>query len=113
MNRQSKRDRWIKPDELPRLAEAEGFDLEITVTLGDNETIRAGAEDGKHFTAFILRRWRQAHGITLEEAKKRLGDHSLNAYARYEQGRAEPALSMMERLIRSVSGGDELRLVFG
>jgi len=100
-------------DLLEGLAEAEGFDLDITVTPGDNETIRAGADDGKRFTAFILRRWRQAHGLTLLDAAKRLGSTSLNAYARYEQGRAEPTLSKLEKLIHAVSGGEKLRLVFG
>lgn len=104
---------FMAKDMLEGLAEAYGFDLDITVIPGAGDTFRAGAVDTKTFTAFILRRWRQAHSLTLQEAAKRLGSTSLNTYARYEQGRSEPTISMMQRLIQAISPGEPLRLVFG
>lgn len=104
---------FMAKDMLEGLAEADGFDLEITVMPEGADLFRAGGNDTKVFAAFILRRWRQAHNITLAEAAERLGAASKNAYARYEQGRSEPTLSMMERLIRAISPGEPLRLVFG
>lgn len=100
-------------DLLEGLAEVEGFDLDITVIPGEGDMFRAGAVDTKGFTAFILRRWRKAHDLTLQETAKRLGSTSINTYARYEQGRSEPTISMMQRLIQAISPGEPLRLVFG
>lgn len=104
---------FMAKDLLEGLAEVEGFDLDIIVMQGEGDTLRAGAVDTKGFTAFILRRWRQAHSLTLQEAAKRLGSTSLNSYARYEQGRSEPTISMMQKLIQAISPGEPLRLVFG
>lgn len=100
-------------DMLEGLAEAEGFDMDISVVAAGSNMLRAGADDVKSFTAFILRRWRQAHNITLRQAAEQLGATSLTAYARYEQGHSEPSVSMLEKLIQSISPGEPLRLIFG
>ena len=100
-------------DLLEGLAEVEGFDFDVTVIPGKANTLRAGSVNTKAFTAFLLRRWRQSHDITLAEAAQRLGAHSLNAYARYEKGRNEPTVSMMERLIDAISPGERLPILFG
>jgi predicted RNase H-like HicB family nuclease/DNA-binding XRE family transcriptional regulator len=104
---------FMAKDALEGLAEVDGFDLDITVMPEGGELFRAGANDTKAFTAFVLRRWRQAHNLTLAEASERLGAVSKNAYARYEQGRSEPTISMMERLIHAISPGEPLHVVFG
>jgi DNA-binding XRE family transcriptional regulator len=104
---------FMAKDALEGLAEVDGFDLDITVMPEGGELFRAGANDTKAFTAFVLRRWRQAHHLTLAEASERLGAVSKNAYARYEQGRSEPTISMMERLIHAISPGEPLHVVFG
>ncbi|MBI4828651.1 MAG: helix-turn-helix transcriptional regulator [Nitrospinae bacterium] len=104
---------FMAKDLLEGLAEVEGFDFDVTVIPGKANTLRAGAADTKAFTAFVLRRWRQAHDLTLQEAADRMGARSVNAYARYEKGRNEPTLSMMERLIRAISPGEPLPILFG
>jgi predicted RNase H-like HicB family nuclease len=48
---------------------------------------------------FMLRCRREAAGLTLVEAAKRLGQSSVNAYARYEQGRAMPTIEQLDRLL--------------
>ncbi len=100
-------------DLLEGLAEVDGLDLDITVIPGKSGTLRAGAADIKVFTAFILRRWRLAHNLTLQEAAERLGVTSLNSYARYEKGKNEPTISMMERLIHAISPDEPLHVLFG
>lgn len=104
---------FMGKDALEGLAEADGFDLDILVIPEGSDHFRAGSNDAKAFTAFVLRRWRQAHNLTLAEAAERLGSASKNAYARYEQGRSEPTISMMERLIRAISPGERLHVLFG
>ena len=104
---------FMVKDALEGLAEADGFDLDILVIPEGSGHFRAGSNDTKAFTAFVLRRWRQAHNLTLAEAAERLGAASKNAYARYEQGRSEPTISMMERLIRAISPGERLHVLFG
>ena len=54
-------------------------------------------------TAFLLRRARLRAGLTLAEAAKRLGAKSLNAYARYEQGRAVPTVVKLSKLLAAVA----------
>ena len=100
-------------DLIEGLAEADGLKLDVTIIPEKENRFRAGAKDTKIFTAFILRRWRLAHDLTLKEAAKRLGATSLNAYARYEQGRSEPTMSAMERLISAISPKETLRVLFG
>jgi transcriptional regulator with XRE-family HTH domain len=48
---------------------------------------------------------REASGLTLAEAARRLGARSRNAYARYEQGSSVPTIEQLNRLIAAVSPG--------
>ena len=52
--------------------------------------------------ALMLRRQRQKYGLTLEEVARRLGASSVNAFARYEQGRARPTLAKLTELIGAI-----------
>jgi hypothetical protein len=62
-----------------------------------------GASDEAALTAFLLRRARLRAGLTLAEVAKRLGAKSLNAYARYEQGRAVPTIVKLSKLLAAVA----------
>jgi predicted transcriptional regulator len=53
--------------------------------------------------ALLLRRQRERHGLTLNEAAERLGQRSRNAYARYEQGRAMPSVEKLEQLLKAIA----------
>ncbi|MBI5815573.1 MAG: helix-turn-helix domain-containing protein [Nitrospinae bacterium] len=90
-------------DLLEGLAEAYGFDLDITVAPVENDIILAGSENKKDFVAFVLHRLRDAAGLTLEDVTQKLGAKSLNAYARYEQGRSEPTVSKIEELVSAIT----------
>lgn len=100
-------------DLLESLAVTAGFRFNVTIVPGEGNDFYAGADDVRAFTAFVLRFWRIAHKMTLRQAADRLGAKSITAYARYEQGKSEPTVSMMERLISAVTDTESLPVVFG
>jgi predicted RNase H-like HicB family nuclease len=58
-------------------------------------------------TALLLRRKRQASGLSLAAVSESLGARSRNAYSRYERGDSVPSIDTLERLLRAVNpGGD-------
>jgi predicted RNase H-like HicB family nuclease len=65
-----------------------------------NEYFYLSSTHIKKMVAFILFRLRTKKGLSLEDVRIRLGVKSKNAYAQYEQGRAEPTLSKMEELLK-------------
>jgi hypothetical protein len=75
----------------------------IVVHPGAGPYFEVGASDEAALTAFLLRRARLRAGLTLAEAAKRLGARSLNAYARYEQGRAVPTVVKLSKLLAAVA----------
>ena len=62
-----------------------------------------GSKDVATLTAFLLRRQRMKHGLTLVEVSKRLGTKSHNTYARYEQGRSVPTIDKFSLLLSALS----------
>lgn len=60
--------------------------------------------------AFILKRLRLRSGLTLQEVAKKLGSNSPNTYARYEQGKANPTLNQLKKLLRSLNSKAEVTL---
>jgi len=61
--------------------------------------------------AFLLRRQRIKHGLSLAEAAERLGAKSLNTYARYEQGKSVPTVEKFNRLLSAVSPEKDFVLI--
>jgi transcriptional regulator with XRE-family HTH domain len=58
-------------------------------------------------TALLLRRKREASGLSLAAVSENLGARSRNAYSRYERGDSVPSIDTLERLLRAVNpGGD-------
>ena len=78
-------------------------DLRIRVYRGRRADCESGAEDDAAWTAFFLRRARLTAGLTLGEVARRLGSRSVNAYARYEQGRAVPTVAKLWELLAAVA----------
>jgi hypothetical protein len=97
----SKRDAYaMMVDAIEALVHKAGF--KIVVHPGSGAYFEIGANDEATLTAFLLRRARLRAGLTLAEAAKRLGAKSLNAYARYEQGRAVPTVVKLSELLEAV-----------
>jgi predicted RNase H-like HicB family nuclease len=58
-------------------------------------------------TALLLRRKREASGLSLAAVSENLGARSRNAYSRYERGDSVPSIDTLERLLDAVNpGGD-------
>src|ERR1043166_6596839 len=58
-------------------------------------------------TALLLRRRREASGVSLREVASRLGASSRNAYARYERGEAVPTVDKLDALLKATSPGED------
>ena len=61
------------------------------------------ANDPAALVALVLRRQRQASGLSLADVVEKLGQTSKTAYARYEQGDVMPSMEKFEELLRAVS----------
>ena len=70
-------------DAIESLVGRDGF--AISVHAGTKDYFEVGSNDLATFGAFLLKRMRQKHGLTLHEVSHRMGSNSPNAYARYEQ----------------------------
>lgn len=81
-----------------------------TAYAGKHGEFELGASDPGALLGLVLKRQREASGLSLAEAAKRLGAKSRNAYARYEQGRSVPTVDKLNELLRVVSGGRGLVL---
>jgi hypothetical protein len=96
-------------DAVEALANKRGFRL--IVYPGTGEYFEVGSRDAATLTALFLRRARLRAGLTLAEVAQRLGSTSINAYARYEQGRSIPSVQKLSQLFGAVSPDRDLVLV--
>lgn len=102
----SKRDAYFMiADAIEELIHHPGF--KITVFPGKGDYFEIAASDESMLVAFMLRRERLRSGLTLRQVAERLGAKSVNAYARYEQGRAMPTLPKLSELLAAVSDGED------
>ena len=88
-------------DAIEELVGKRGFS--INVYPGPSGYFEIGSLDLPALIAFFLRRQRKKSGLTLEEAARRLGASSINAYARYEQGRSVPTVEKFRQLLAAIS----------
>jgi predicted RNase H-like HicB family nuclease/DNA-binding XRE family transcriptional regulator len=88
-------------DAIESLVDKKGFKIKVFPGCGGH--FELAANDAATLVAFLLRRQRKKHGLSLKEVAKRLGASSHNAYARYEQGSSVPTVEMLFRLLSAVS----------
>jgi hypothetical protein len=79
--------------------------FKVVIHKGAGDIFEAEANDVRQMIALLLRRRREASGLTLAEVATKLGVKSRNAYARYEQGVSIPTLEKLNELLSVVSGG--------
>jgi hypothetical protein len=96
-------------DAIEALANKPGFHVDLFPGSGDY--FEVGSADQSTLTALLLRRARQQSGLSLAQVAKRLGSTSVNAYARYEQGRSTPSVQKLTELFGAVSPNRDLVLV--
>ncbi len=80
----------------------------VTIYPSKKETFEVGSSDVRNMVSLLLRRRREASGLSLAEAAQQLGVRSRNAYARYEKGESVPTVEKLDSLLRAVSGGRDL-----
>ena len=85
-------------------------DFKVNVFPGKESYFELASENVAALTAFLLRRQRIKHGLTLVEVSKRLGAKSHNTYARYEQGRAVPTIEKFNLLLSALSEDNDFVL---
>jgi hypothetical protein len=95
-------------DAIETLANKPGFKIHLFP--GKGEYFEIGASDESALTAFFLKRERARSGLTLAEVARKLGSKSLNAYARYEQGRTVPTVPKLSELLAAVASGKDFVL---
>ncbi len=88
-------------DLVETMVEAKGFRATVYPTGGNSFEI--GANQLGVLLALLLRRQRERRGITLEDAARKLGQRSKNAYARYEQGKTMPTVEKLEQLLKAIA----------
>jgi ribosome-binding protein aMBF1 (putative translation factor) len=77
---------------------------------GPGDDFELSTNDVRGLVALLLRRKREASGLSLAQAARRLGAKSRNAYARYEQGASMPTLEQLNKLVAAVAPGRDLVL---
>ena len=60
------------------------------------------ANDLDSLIAFLLKRQRTSHGLTLRDVARRLASSSPTAYAQYEQGKRAPSLGKLRELLHAI-----------
>ena len=96
-------------DAVESLANRPGFKLDVFP--GAGEHFEVGSEDQATLVALLLKRARHRAGLTLAQVAQRLGATSINAYARYEQGRSIPTVKKLSQLFAAVTSHRDLVVV--
>jgi Helix-turn-helix domain len=86
-------------DWLETMVNRPGFHAQVYAR-GKNEFEVSGNHIGA-LTALLLRRRREASGVSLREVAQRLGARSRNAYARYERGDVVPTVEKLDALLKA------------
>ncbi len=95
-------------DAIESLVDRKGF--VVTVYSGKGDYFEVGASDLAAWVAFLLRRQRMVHGLSLADVAARLGARSRNAFARYEQGESVPTADKLMELLAALEPGREFLL---
>lgn len=68
----------------------------------EQDTFTVSADNPDALIAFMLRRQRTSHGLSVREVASRLHSSSPTAYAQYEQGKRAPSLGKLRELLRAI-----------
>lgn len=89
-------------DAIEMLVDKKGFKIRIIHTSKDSFIV--GSNDDKVFIAFILKRQRVVHGLSLADMARRLHKKSRNAYRQYEQdNNINPTIAKLQEILRAMS----------
>jgi hypothetical protein len=72
--------------------------------------VEVGGSPARLLIALVLRRQREASGLSLAQVARRMGARSRNTYARYEQGVSVPTIEKLNELLKVVTSGRDVVL---
>jgi len=87
-------------DAIEVMIDKRGFSIEIHP--GKGSYFEVGSTEDAALVAFFLKQQRGLSGKTLEQVVQNLGQTSVNAYARYEQGASVPTIDKLTALLRAL-----------
>jgi len=87
-------------DAIEVMIDKRGFSIEIHP--GKGSYFEVGSTEDAALVAFFLKQQRGLSGKTLEQVVQNLGQTSVNAYARYEQGASVPTIDKLTDLLRAL-----------
>jgi ribosome-binding protein aMBF1 (putative translation factor) len=96
-------------DAIEALVNRKGFSVEVI--RGKRDDFEVYSKDIRTLVALMLKRQREANGLSLSEVAKKLRQNSKTAYARYEQGKSLPSVEKLMNLLTTVAPGKDI--VFG
>ena len=83
--------------------EAEKEELKIRAELSREQgAFTVSANDPDSLIAFLLRRQRTCHGLSVRDVASRLKSSSPTAYAQYEHGKRAPSLGKLRDLLHAI-----------
>jgi ribosome-binding protein aMBF1 (putative translation factor) len=85
-------------------------DVRAQATTTGKDDFVVEVSDPAALIALILRRRREAAGLSLAEVAARLGSTSKTAYARYERGTSVPSVTKFAELLHAVDPDHDLAL---
>jgi DNA-binding XRE family transcriptional regulator len=91
-------------DWLEAMVNRDGFKATV-YPLGS--VFEVAGNDAAAMTALLLKRRREAVGLSLREMAARLGASSRNTYARYERGASVPTVEKLDALLKAASPGED------
>ena len=87
-------------DAIEAMIDKPGFTVDVHH--GSGSYFEVGSTEDAALVAFFLRQQRGLSGRTLEQVARNLGQTSVNAYARYEQGASVPTIDKLTELLRAL-----------
>lgn len=96
-------------DAIETLVNREGFSVQVI--RGKGKAFEVSSQDIRSLVALMLKRQREANGLSLSDVSKKLRQNSKTAYARYEQGKSLPSVEKLMNLLSTVAPGKDI--VFG
>lgn len=83
--------------------EVDKANFEIQAVSGKQSgTFTISSNDPDTLVAFMLRRQRESHGLTVREVANNLHSKSPTAYAQYEQGKRSPSMGKLVELLHAI-----------
>lgn len=98
-------------DAVESLVNRPGF--QATILPGPSETFVVYSKDIGFLVAAILKQKRIEKGLTTKDVANRMGEKSVNGYARYEQGASVPSIEKLEQIMSAIDPKKDVILKFG